>query len=165
MVKLKSLESKLRICTSKMEEYESYVADLIFHDDIQMMKQFNHHSSVTCFEHSVNVSIYSYLLCKTIGLDYKSAARGGLLHDLFLYDWRVTKLDSGKHGFIHPKIALSNADRLFELNDIEKDIIIKHMFPLTLRPPMYKESVVVCMVDKLCAALEVIGFPIYCYYE
>ena len=165
MVKLKRLESKLRICTSKMEEYESYVDDLIFHDDIQMMKRFKHHSSVTCFEHSVNVSIYSYLLCRAIGLDYKSAARGGLLHDLFLYDWRVTKLDSGKHGFIHPKIALSNADKLFDLNDIEKDIIIKHMFPLTLRLPIYKESVVVCIVDKLCAALEVIGVSFYSYYE
>lgn len=165
MVKLKNLKSKLRICTSNMDEYKIQVADLISHNDIQMMKQFKHHSSVTCFEHSVNVSICSYLLCKTIGLDYKSAARGGLLHDLFLYDWRVTKLDDGKHGFVHPKIALINAERLFELNDIEKDIIIKHMFPLTLRPPMYMESMVVCMIDKLCTVLEVIGVPSYCYYE
>lgn len=165
MIKFKNLNFKSRICFSDLEEYEKYVYDLIFHPSVQTMKQYKHHSSVTCFDHSVRVSLYSYLVCKHLGLDYRSAARGGLLHDLFLYDWRNTKLESGKHGFVHPKIALNNAAMFFKLNNIEKDIIIKHMFPLTIIPPTYKESIVVCLVDKICATFEVIGvcskFDIY----
>lgn len=157
MAKLRSLDFKSRICTYKMEEHRNCIADLIDHDNVKKMRQFNHHSSVTCLEHSLNVSIYSYLLCRSMGLDYKSAARGGLLHDLFLYDWKVTKPHRGKHGSVHPKIALYNASSSFQLNDMERDIIVKHMFPVTLKPPRYKESMVVCLVDKICAALELIG--------
>lgn len=155
MQKLKRLKFKLRINSNDIEEYKKCIDDIIFHDSVQMMKKFKHHYFVTCFEHSVNVSFYSFFICKTLGLDYKSAARGGLLHDFFLYDWRTTKLSGGKHGFVHPKIALNNATGLFQLNDIEKDIIVKHMFPLTLQPPLYKESIVVCLVDKFCAIHEI----------
>lgn len=140
-----------------LEEYQKCIDDLINHNEVQMMKQFKHHHSITCFEHSVNVSLYSYLICRILDLDYKSAARGGLLHDLFLYDWRTTKLSGGRHAFIHPKIALSNAIALFRLNNIERDIILKHMFPLTPQPPLYKESLVVCLADKYCAFMEYIG--------
>lgn len=157
MIKFKKINLNSRICFSDLVEYEKCVNDLIFHPSVQIMKQFNHHSFVTCFDHSIHVSLYSYLICKYLKLDYRSAARGGLLHDLFLYDWRTTKLDSGKHGFQHPKIALNNAGKFFKLNYVEKDIIIKHMFPLTIKPPIYKESIVVCLIDKLCATLEVMG--------
>ena len=157
MIKFKKLNLISRISFSDLEEYKKCVNDLIFHPSVQTMKQFNHHSSVTCFDHSIHVSLYSYLICKYLGLDYNSAARGGLLHDLFLYDWRTTKLDSGKHGFKHPKIALNNAAKFFKLNHTEKDIIIKHMFPLTIHPPIYKESIVVCLIDKFCATLEIMG--------
>ena len=60
-----------------------------------------------------------------------------------------------KHGFTHPRTALENACKYFNLNEIEKDIIEKHMWPLTLRKvPKYKESVVVTMVDKYCSTKE-----------
>ena len=39
-------------------------------------------------------------------LDYVSVARAGMLHDLFLYDWR--KRENGRkglHAFTHPKSA------------------------------------------------------------
>jgi uncharacterized protein len=154
MTKWKSSKHKLRLGICEIEEYEKCIDELINHDKVQMMRQFKHHHSITCFEHSVNVSFYSYMICRAFGQDYKSAARGGLLHDLFLYDWRTTKLIGGKHAFLHPEIALSNASALFRLNYIEQDIILKHMFPLTPKPPLYKESFVVCLVDKCCAFTE-----------
>lgn len=147
-----------------IEEYKTCIDDLIFHDQIQMMKQFRHHRYTNCFEHSVRVSFYSFRVCKALGWDYKSAARGGLLHDLFLYDWRTTQLEGGKHGFVHPRIAFNNASNVFTLNNIEKDIILKHMFPLTMCPPFYKESLLVCLVDKYCALAEIVAsilhFPV-----
>ena len=41
-----------------------------------------------------------------------------------------------------------------ELNDLEKDVIVKHMWPLTIKFPKYKESYIVTFVDKYCATVE-----------
>ena len=59
------------------------------------------------------------------------------------------------HGRYHPKAACKNAEEDFNLTDIERDIIKKHMFPLTLTPPKYRESVLVCLVDKVCSVYEI----------
>lgn len=136
------------------KEYENYIKDLLVDEKVRMMDNYRHHYSTTCLEHCLNVSFCSYIICKKLGLDYISAARGGLLHDLFLYDWRTTKLDEGKHAFRHPDIALENAIKICELNPIEKDIIKKHMWPLTIKTPKYIESFIVSFADKYCALME-----------
>ena len=78
-----------------------------------------------------------------------------MLHDLFLYDWRGSKHKlhlKHFHAFIHPQIALYNAEKLFNLNDKEKDIIVKHMWPVTLLSiPKYKESFLITIFDKRSA--------------
>ena len=79
--------------------------------------------------------------------------RGALLHDYFLYDWHLTH--ERWHGFRHPYIALSNASRDFDLTAREKNIIVRHMFPLTPIPPKYRESLLVSTADKICALKEV----------
>ena len=76
-----------------------------------------------------------------------------MLHDYFLYDWHVGK-GHKIHGFTHPKAALINAQEDFNLTKRERDIIVKHMFPLTPIPPKYKESIIVCLVDKGCSLYE-----------
>ena len=35
------------------------------------------------------------------------------------------------------------------------------MFPLTFNPPRYKESVIVCIVDKVCSIYEVFSKKAY----
>lgn len=138
-------------------EFKMCIEDLLAHDYIQEMKQYNHHSQVTCFEHSLTVAYTSFMVCRALGWDYRAAARGGLLHDLFLYDWHTTKPAEGLHGFVHPRLALNNALQVCSLNKIERDIILKHMFPLTWPAPRYKESTVVCLVDSYCAVREFFG--------
>ena len=88
-------------------------------------------------------------------MNARSTARAGLLHDLFYYDWRDTKFDEGTHAFVHPRIACENAEKLTPLTDLERDIIVKHMWLATIAPPRYKESYVVTFVDKYCACAEV----------
>lgn len=131
------------------------VKDLIEHEDVLKMKEFKQHCDINCFQHCINVAYYSYKICKACRLDYKSAARGALLHDMFLYDWRITKLEKGKHAFRHPAIALENAEKTFMLNSVEKDIIKKHMWPLTVVPPKYGEAFIISCVDKYCAVKEI----------
>lgn len=139
-------------------EYEKCISDLIQDETVRSMENYIQHSDITCIEHSIYVSYISYLICRYIGLDYRSAARGGLLHDFFLYDWHITKPSNGLHGFTHPYTALENANRVFDLNNLEKDIIVKHMWPLTVKLPKYKEAFIVAFVDKYCASMEIIKF-------
>ena len=78
-----------------------------------------------------------------------------MLHDLFLYDWRKKQYGrKGLHGFTHPKTSLENSLKLFCLNVKEKDMILKHMWPLTIKLPKYKESYIVCLADKICVLRE-----------
>ena len=76
------------------------------------------------------------------------------MHDLFYYDWRTTKFDEGTHAYIHPRIAVKNAEKITDLSDLERDIILKHMWGATIAPPKYKESYIVTFVDKYCAVKE-----------
>lgn len=148
----------INIKKDRLKQYTDCVDDLIQSEVTGELKNFKQHGSVTCFEHSLSVSYYSYLVCRYFGMDYRAAARGGLLHDLFLYNWHKSKLIGGKHGFTHPYTALENANKHFKLNKREKDIIVKHMWPLTVLLPRYKESFVVSCVDKYCAILEIYKF-------
>ena len=142
------------------EEYMKCVEDVFYSDAVKKMDEFTQHGSTTTLEHSINVSYYSYKIAKLLHLDYKSAARAGLLHDLFLYDWHLQPKGDPlfqKHGFTHPQKALENASKYFVLNDKEKDIIKKHMWPLTLtKVPKYKESFLISFVDKYTSTSETV---------
>lgn len=140
---------------TNIKEFENIIHDIAINSTVQEMKNFRQHCSVSCYEHCRNVAFYSYIICKKLDLDYVSSARAGMLHDLFLYDWRY-KIDGrkGLHAFRHPRIALNNSLKLFALNNKEKDIILKHMWPCTIVPPRYTESYIITFVDKYCAIKE-----------
>jgi uncharacterized protein len=139
------------------EEYNNIVRDILENKEFCRLADYYHHNS-SILDHAKIVSWISYSLCKYLNLDYRSAARGALLHDFFLYNWRnhdIPDLAKEKfHGIEHPKIALANSEKHFILNKIEKDIILKHMWPLTLVPPAYRESFIVTFVDKYTASRE-----------
>lgn len=150
------LNSKSKISSRSLyREYKECTCDLLNKKIVLSMENFTQHSNVSCLDHCIYVSYMSYLICKHLGFDYRSAARGALLHDFFLYDWHTTKSKDGLHGFTHPYTALKNANKFFDLNPKEKDIIVKHMWPLTLKMPKYKESFVVMLIDKYCVILEI----------
>lgn len=135
-------------------EFQDIIYDLINNDTVKEMKKYRQHFNTSCYEHCYVASYYCYKICKIFKLDYKSAARGAMLHDLFLYDWRVKNNRSGLHAFTHGKIAYENASKIFKLNKIEKDMIIKHMWPVTLALPRYPQTFILTLVDKYCATVE-----------
>lgn len=143
--------------TDSYRDFENCISDLLASRIVQSMEGFIQHSDITCLEHCMNVAHKSYMVCRIFGLDYKSAARGGLLHDLFLYDWHTTRPYKGVHAFSHPYIALENAVKYFELNRKEKDAIVKHMWPLTIVLPVCLEALVVSFADKYCALMETVA--------
>lgn len=50
--------------------------------------------------------------------------------------------------------------RLFSLTDREKNIILRHMWPLTVTPPKYREAYVIVMFDKYCSLMETFHKPV-----
>ena len=139
-----------------VQEFHECIEDLLHNEKVQQLDSFHQHFNTSRLQHSLNVSYYSFLLCKMFRLDYRSATRAGLLHDLFLYDWRSSKQQEGNHAKAHPIVALRTAKEFTELNLIEEDAILKHMWPLTLKLPKYKESYIVTLADKYCATAEMI---------
>lgn len=145
----------------KDREYFDCVKDYYYTDEFQSLKSHIQHGSVSLIQHIKSVSYISYRLSKRLGLDFYRTARGALLHDLFYYDWHDPDPSHRLHGYYHPGFALKNARELsrknnLELTELEENIIYRHMFPLTVIPPKYKEAILVCLVDKYVATKEII---------
>ncbi len=149
---------KIRECLKKHgQEILSSHSFIKSHDFIQ-------HGDMSVYEHSINVAeralrINNFLHAKCVERDL---VRGALLHDYFLYDWHVDGKDKGNvhpklHGFYHPGTALKNASRDFVLTEREKDIIKKHMWPMTIIPPLCREAWIVTLADKYCSTMETFG--------
>ena len=132
-------------------DYINLVGSVLYNDSFNELKNIEHHG-ITRYEHSVKVSYYSYKLAKTLRLNYKSVAIGGLLHDFFISDPNASFKDKVKSTFSHSKLALKTATNSFCVSEMEADIIRSHMFPFGSTVPKYAESWLVNLVDK------VIGF-------
>jgi uncharacterized protein len=140
--------------------FDEFSNEILMSDGMQYEKKLPHHGKVTCYDHSVSVAWLSIRLAMYFHyeMDMKSLVRGALLHDYYLYDWHTRNDDHCFHGFHHAKRALRNAESDFSLSDIERDIIVKHMFPLNPQLPQYIESVIVTVADKVCAVREVFHY-------
>ena len=139
-------------------KFYSLISDILENSEVQKLKGFTHHADLSVYEHSMHVAYWNYRICRFLNWDVSAATRAGMLHDMFMYDWHQYKADSilKLHGFVHPGFALSCARENFELSQREEDIILKHMFPLTLTLPKYRETCVIILTDKICAFSEVI---------
>ena len=152
IVSPKSLEEKKIIEL----EFINIARPLLENPALIALSQFNHHRGKTRLEHVREVAYLSFQWGRRLSLDCNAIVRGALLHDLFYYDW----LHEGPrfHGFRHHNIALKNARKVTYLSKKEEDIIKKHMWPLTVVPPFYMESLIVSVIDTFCSARDYIDF-------
>ncbi len=135
---------------------EQHAGDVLCSEGMQKEKDFSQHGGISCYDHSVAVAKMSVRMALRLRMrvDMESLIRGALLHDYFLYNWRDGKKEHNLHGFRHAQRALQNAQRDFPLSPIAKDVICRHMFPLNIHPPRYRESYIVTVADKVCATRE-----------
>ena len=156
------------------EEWFSLVESVLKHDEFQRRKLFMHHHNMSVWEHSILVSYKSFMASKYYGGDSRICAIAGLLHDFYPQAWlwndELAKLEDGKylsdfnvkrslfkmHGFVHGKEAALNYVKYFpELEDKRiTNAIERHMFPLTIKPPMYLEGFILTGIDKLNSVRE-----------
>ena len=151
-------------------EWFEIVKEYLLNDELQRRKLFRHHDGCL-WNHLILVSFRSFLLAKYYGVDEKTCAIAGLLHDFYpkaykfsqeLYDLDPSYLDKvhykqpiwKMHGFTHAKEAADNARKYFpgKIDDKIYSCITTHMFPLTFRPPKYKEGWIVTLMDKKLSA-------------
>ncbi len=135
--------------------------DILRSPNMQLEQEFMQHGGVSVLEHSVTVACACLVLAYRLGISVNERAlvRGALLHDYFLYDWHERDRSHRFHGLIHARRALENAERDFLLGEIERNMILTHMFPLNFSPPRYRESVIICVADKICALAETLCLP------
>lgn len=150
------------------DEWYGIVEDILLNDEFQRRKLFLHHHNMSVFEHSIRVSYHAFMIAKYFNASTRICAIAGLLHDFYpkawLYSKELDELDSDylselnikkplfkKHGFTHGRDASLNYIKYFPYLENKKitDAITKHMFPLTIKPPKYKESIIVSYADKL----------------
>ena len=137
---------------------KKYGRDILKSHGMNDSKTYVQHGDTSVYKHCLSVADMSLKLAKGLHIDYneETLVRGALLHDYFLYDWHVFDKSHRLHGFFHAEKALKNAERDFELNDVERDMIWTHMFPMNItRIPKHRESVILCVADKIVSTREV----------
>ena len=139
---------------NRREDFFEVVAFILNHPEFQRRKTFKHHGEETVYDHSLKVAYYSYVLARLLHVDAETTAIAGLLHDFYTTPWMDDPVKHKKirdlHGFAHPKIAYENTKKYFPqvVDPKVRDVIVKHMFPFTILPPIYIEGWIVTFVDK-----------------
>ena len=138
----------------KLEKiYQSFKND----PHILKMKDIPMHRGSSCYLHSFKVAkeaIRRAIKCKR-NYDLEHLLIASILHDYYLYDWRTSKTLKKKHGRKHPFIANENAKKDFDIPKEVSDIMLPHMWPLTLTYfPKSKEAKLLNYVDDVIATRE-----------
>lgn len=152
-------------------DFLEIIKDIIEHPQFIEMKSIQHHGkNNNTYLHSYRTALFAYNMAKFFKFSKKeliSTTRAAMLHDFFCYDWRkkVYKKDleqlkgimkfKNLHCFVHPQIAVKNANKYFNITERQKDAIENHMFPLSFHCPKNKESWVVTFSDKVIASEEI----------
>ena len=148
--------------------YCQKIYPIIVHEEFKKRKNYVHHEGISVYDHSIQVSYLAYRmalkLSKIMRVDIESVIIGGLLHDFYFNPWQEAKSEKKKlfqqHGFAHAKEAVLNSFQYFSqyMNMKVIDIIIKHMFPLNITLPTYRETWIVTIADKV-VSMEVLKYP------
>lgn len=153
-------------------EWYKIVKPIIESNEFLIRKKFTHHDN-SVYDHCKDVSYKAYLYVKNkkkhTDEELYNVSIAGLLHDFYPYAWQnsvdLKNIDSKystylnkrhynifkKHGFVHARQALNNS-RIYYGNYLNKRIensILRHMFPLNIIPPKYKEGWIITYIDKI----------------
>ncbi len=170
---IKYLDSSI-VLNPFFDEWYSIVEEILKHPEFQKRKLFMHHHNLSVWDHSTLVSFKAFMASKYFKADKRVCAIAGLLHDFYSQAWistpEIEALEDGKytkamkepkpwykmHGFTHAKDASINYIKYFPHLEDKKitNCILRHMFPLNIIPPRYREGLIITAVDKLNSVHE-----------
>lgn len=144
----------MKIKNYKKTDYYSIVDDILANEEFKNLKEIIHHGGTNRYDHSIRVSYHVYLITKFLKLNYVEATRASLLHDFFFEKEPCNKKERFTFLVNHPKYALENAKKHYKLTTLQEDIILSHMFPISLRAPKFLESWINDLVDDYISVYE-----------
>ena len=129
----------------------------LHHEAILRMKEIPAHIGSNVYIHTFKVvkKVMKKAIKSRRNLDLESLLIAAIFHDYYLYNWRTTKDRPHPHGKHHPRIAVENAKRDFNIPEESQRMIKTHMWPFNFfNPPKGKEARILCNVDTWVALLE-----------
>ena len=143
----------------KRLDYDNIVKDILDNEEFKKLHLEPHHG-ISRYDHVLRVSKVSYFIARNLKLNHlEEITRAALLHD-FYFDKDLAEYDAYEKLSKHPYQALKEASKYYNLTDLEKDIIVKHMYPHTKEKPKYVGSYLVSISDKLVATYEMTRFKL-----
>ena len=139
--------------------YQSFLNDI----RILKMKDIPMHRGSNCYIHSFKVA----KLAIKRALRHKKGNLftiliASILHDYYLYDWRVDHSKMKHHLSSHPYTAAENAEKDFSIHEPIKKAIQSHMWPVNIKDfPKTKEARIVSMADKTIYLKEIVCSKAY----
>ncbi len=138
------------------QEFENIIKDILNQNEFRALDHELHHG-ISRYGHSLRVAKSTYRVAKRLKWDYQSVTRAALLHDFF-FDEQTKGLSEKETWYRHPEYALENAKHYFQIDKVQENIILSHMFPTSHWMPKYKESWLVSFVDKTVSFYEMYRF-------
>lgn len=150
------MKTKFILSLDDLTFFLNEIKKIIYTKDYLELKKYNHHGKISTYSHSIKVAYLAFYFAKkrNLKINYEELIRSALLHDLYFYDWHDRHNGVHLHGLFHPKKAVNNATRLYNINKREKRNMAHHMFPLTLIPPTTKAGWIICLCDKLATSRD-----------
>ena len=148
----------MKIDEIKKKELEDIYQSFLNDEKVLKMKDIQMHRGSNCYIHSFKVA----KLAIKRALRHKKGdlyiiLLGSILHDYYLYDWRVDKSKMKNHLKDHPYIAAENAEKDFGIHEPIKKVIKSHMWPINFTEfPKTKEARIISHADKTIYLREII---------
>ena len=144
------------------KEFIEIISPIVNADEYIKRKSMLHHEDQSVYDHSLKVAYRAYKISKFFNVNINNCVIAALLHDFYKKSWiddPVKKSFFQKHGFVHARQALENYHKVFPefVNEKVDNAILRHMFPLNLALPKYKESWIVTYADKVIAIKELVN--------
>ena len=134
-------------------DFEYMCEDILNNARFKSLNKELHHG-ITRYEHSMHVAKTTYFFLDLFNSkNISDVTQAALLHD-FYNDDEIEKYNAVDKLNVHPEFALKNAKENFDINNVQEDIIVNHMFPSTKRIPKTKYGWLVSFVDKGVAIYE-----------
>ena len=143
-----------------------YGNDVLKSEEMKQAFQQTHHQWSTVGEHTFRVAFSSVMICYAlrklnIKVSIPAVVVGALCHDLGILG-RTGKFRNNRECCRqHPLDSVEAAKRICpDLDEKTEQIISRHMFPLTPKPPMNREGVIVTIADKYCSVKDRLVGPL-----
>jgi len=147
----------MKIPSEKKNHLEDIYQSFLKDERILKMREVSMHRGSNCLVHSFKVAklaIKRALRHKKGDLEIILIA--AILHDYYLYDWRIDRSKMKHHLGTHPYTAAKNAERDFGIHEAIKKVIHSHMWPVNFTDfPKTKEARIVSNADKTIYLKEI----------